>query len=64
MTSQDFSDNLVYYIIIEIIRKKYPEYLLKQLINSKHTQDVYLFVTKQQYDYLQKMKLMETIDRF
>ncbi|RQO78029.1 hypothetical protein DBR40_08730 [Pedobacter sp. KBW01] len=64
MTNQEFSDNLVYYVIIEIIKKKYPGHLLKQLINSKHTQDVYMFVTNQQYDYLKKMKLMETIDRF
>ena len=62
--SPEFSDNLVYYIIIEIIRKNYPEYLLKQLINGKHTQDVYMFLTSLQYEYLHKMKLIETIDRF
>lgn len=61
---KEFSDNIVYYIITEIIRKKYTGYLLKQLINSKHTEDVYIFVTSQQYKYLQNMKLMQTIDRF
>ncbi|NQX56920.1 hypothetical protein HQN86_25100 [Pedobacter panaciterrae] len=64
LIGQQFSDNIVYYIINEIIRKKYTEYRLTQLINSTHTHDNYLFVTNQQSEYLQSMKLWESIDRF
>jgi hypothetical protein len=61
---QEFNDTLIYYIINEIIRKKYTQYRLLQLSNSDHTQDTYLFLTDHQCEYLQKMKLIETIDRF
>ncbi|NQX43149.1 hypothetical protein SAMN05421820_11560 [Pedobacter steynii] len=64
LIGKEFSDNIVYYIINEIIRKKYTEYRLVQLINSKHTHDIYLFVSNPQGEYLQSMKLWETIDRF
>jgi len=64
LAGQQFNDNIVYYIITEIIRKKYTGYQLKQLINSNYARDTYIFVTSQQYKYLQNMKLMETVDRF
>jgi len=61
---QEFCDSIVFYIVNEIIRKKYTEHQLIQLVNSNHTHDIYLFVTNKQSEYLQSMKLRGAIDRF
>jgi hypothetical protein len=64
LIGKEFNDNLVYYIINEIVRKKYTGYRLLQLINGKHEYDTYLFVSNQQSEYLKSMKLIEVMDRF
>jgi len=64
LIGKEFNDNIVYYIINEIIRKKYTGYRLLQLINGKHEYDTYLFVSNQQSKYLSSMKLLEIMDRF
>jgi len=64
LIGKEFNDNIVYYIINEIIRKKYTGYRLLQLINGKYEYDTYLFVSNQQSKYLSSMKLLEIMDRF
>ncbi|EHQ27862.1 hypothetical protein [Mucilaginibacter paludis] len=59
-----FDTQIIYYVITEIIRKDYPGYQLIQLISGQYHHDYFLFASKQQNDYLLKMKLREAIDRF
>ncbi|AMP98949.1 hypothetical protein AY601_2046 [Pedobacter cryoconitis] len=59
LIGKEFNDKIIYYLINEIIQKQYNEYQLIQLANNSHQYNAYLFVTKQQREYLESMKIIE-----
>ncbi len=59
-----FSNEIVFAIVTNIIRKDYPNYRLIEMLASEYQVEHYLFVSKEQDDYLKKMNLREARDRF
>lgn len=59
-----FDDNFMHYIIKQIVRKEYPNYELVELMGGASNNDLYMFTSKEQSLYLNKMKLRSIINRF
>jgi hypothetical protein len=62
--SGGFDINLIYYLLEEIIRPNYGNYVLHNVISTQVELDYYIFAPKKIISYLHKHKVLNTFSRF
>lgn len=60
----ELSEQIIYYVINEIIRKDYSDYQLIDMINGEINKSTFLFASNEQSNYLDTMKLRNSIDKY